>query len=302
MTTRNARVRIPFATKSTEIAYAAISDDKGSTVYLLKRGDICPAEDPEELQFRVRQKSRSTALYFKAVEAFKEANQCTHKEARDEFLSVGAKGDLYEWLSADDIAELIELESSAKDVSYHVATLFLQLRLLHPIVISGLCPEGSNILQVEPLNTLLHRGDVIRIDRQRVVVTADADYDDQRIQVEAIKADLVVGTVGFLMDGRSEKVGSPDWTIEDTRAYLTGSQIETIYAFYIEEDSARYPALPEAESMDLIEGNPEKSLPPSSDMLPATPSTGRRSIGASKATGSETIDSTEKVLVSSPAG
>lgn len=300
MTPRKAPVRIPFATKSTEIEYASISDDNGSTVYLLKRGDICPAEDPEELQFRVRQKSRSTALYFKAVEAYKAFHNCSHKEARDEFLSVGGGGDLYEWLSADDISELIELESSTKDVAYHVATLFLQLRLLHPIVLTALAPAESNILQCEPLNILLQRGDVIRINRQRVVVTLDANYDDTRITVEPIKIDIPEGTVGFLMEGRSEKVGSPDWTIEATREYLTSSQIETIYSFYLSEDSARNPALPPAEPE---EGNSEMtSLPPSSDMPLAIPSTGRKSIGGSKATELATIDSVEKILVSSPAG
>jgi hypothetical protein len=206
--------------------------------------------------------------------------------------------DLYDWLGGDDIAQLIELENSSAEVPIHVATLFIQLRLLYPVVVTADAVERSNMIQCEPLNFLLSRGDVIRVKRRRVVVVADADYDDTVIEVEPLKFAIAAQDVGFLLDGRSEKQGDPTWSFDMTRNYLTTSQIESIYRFYREEDDLR---------RSRVEGNltpstQNQNSKRSSNTQPQSQQTGKKSTGGSKATDSTTHDLIETTSGSNPAG
>lgn len=305
----------PFQTKKrTVIEIEAIGDESTGIIYLAKRGGITPAENPVDLQESIKQESEATLIFLEAVKACAVRHGISNADARKRIFPEPVPGktlpdgtvvkavqpegdDLYDYLEPREIAQLISLQTESRDVAIRAATLFIQRRLTYPIVVTEDAKEKLNQVAIEPLRYQVTTGNEFKFDGTLITASEPMDFDTVILMTEQLPRKLIAGEVGYLLDRFGQiKFGDPNWTLEDTRLYLQESQINAIYDFY-KSEIGQGPAPKDAGEENL------KMLSPSSQSTSIeTLSTGVKSIGASKATASATIDSTPKTLATSQTG
>jgi hypothetical protein len=304
------RSRIPFSTRNDTIDFQVIADNKGNSIYLLRRGDLTSAEDPERTAERVKARSRLAALYLTAVKNYQQENRTTRADAETYFIGdekTGRKpGSMYDYMTTDEIAEFQEIDAQTQDVPVLAATLFLKHRCLFPVVIKQFAGQGANQLYCDPIQFEMPANSVIRCDGRRIVVTKEPEEGATMIEVRPLGADISEGSVAFLMEGRSEKIGIPEWTFDDTWERLTIRMQNAIAQFYQQESQA-------SEAPDAVEGQEGDSEIEGKDLLTmkssessntplSLPPTGENSSGESKSQELETAGSTKKTSGTSRAG
>jgi hypothetical protein len=307
MITRKNRTQIPFQTGKVELEYEVLTDRQGNKMYMQRKWYLASGEDPEKLRDRIKLRSKMTALFLTAVKNYQTEFNCTREEAEDYFVGGGTReaGSMYNYLTPDQIATFQELDTDSQDAPVHVATLLIRTRCLYPLVTTATALKGANMLLCEPVSFELPAGSVIRINGRREVVETEPDLGATHVLVRPLTQDIEVGAVGFLMEGRSEKAGVPDWTFEDSWDHLNPSMQNEIFRFYREESDGKPESPTDSSGAAQEEGNAEpstKTLTPGSDTPPILESTGEKSIGESNSPELAIKGSQRKTLANSHAG
>jgi hypothetical protein len=310
----------PFQTKKrTVVEIEAIGDESTGIIYLAKRGGITPAENPVDLQESIKRESEATLIFLEAVKACAVRHGISNADARkrifpeptpDKTLPDGTivKGvavdgdDLYDYLEPSEIAQLISLQSEGREVALQAATLFIQRRMAYPIVVTENAKAKLNQIAkiaIEPLRYQVVTDNNFKLGETIIAACEPVGFDAETLMTSQLPRDIAAGEVGYLLDVSGQiKIGDPNWTLEDTRSYLQETQINAIYNFYQSEIGRGPVKKDDADGEENL-----KMLSPSSPSTSSeTPSTGVKSIGASKATASVTIDSTPKTLAISQTG
>ncbi len=294
--------RNPFGQKQLEIL--PVGNAQTGVIYLAKRNGITPAENPVDMQEAMTRQTEATLIFLQAVKNCAEQEGVSNADARklifpekqaDGTIAEGV--DLYDYLAPKEAGRLIGLQEDARQVALQAATLFLQHRLVYPVIVTEDAKSKANQLTVEPLRFQVAGQNKFKFGDVTIEATEEAGFDAEILMVGPLPRKIEAGEIGYLTDmtGRI-KIGDPDWTIEHTREFLMEPQIEAIYQFY-QAEIGQAPA--------TTDDGAENLTTPSPALLTAStenPSTGRKSIGASKATELPTIDSTATTLATSPTG
>lgn len=303
--------RSPFQSKkSQKMEYETIGSEATGVIYLLKRGGISPSENPQDVQEMIQRQAEATLIFLQGVRQLAERDGITTEQARERIfptktadgegeVAVADEVDLYDVLDPSQAKNLILNQENAREVAIRAATLFIQNRLLYPIILTSEAKPKSTALSVEPLRFGVAIGNRFKFGNETIESKDEADFDSETIEVSAIPQTFEAGAVGFLLDATGrEKVGDDQWTDEMTRKYLMEEQITLIYQFYQAEIGVK------AEVDEETEGNlisKTKSLS-SSNTSTESQSTGMKSTGESKAMGFGTSASAVKTLESNPIG
>jgi hypothetical protein len=317
--------RSPFQSKqSKKMEFEAIGSDEIGVIYLLKRGGISPSENPQDMQEMIQRQAEATLIFLQGVRQLAERDGITTEQARERLFPtkeppktmndgessaivlkepeiVVDEVDLYDVLDPAQAKNLILNQENAREVAIRSATLFIQNRLLYPIVLTQDAKVKNTELSIEPLRFGVAIGNKFKIEEVTIEVTEEADFDSESIAVSSLPQGFDAGTVGFLLDATGRpKTGDDQWTEEMTRKHLMEDQISLIYAFYQSEIGVKT----DASDDDETEGNltsKTKSLNSSSTSTESR-STGEKSTGESRAMGFGTSGSTPKTLETSPIG
>lgn len=310
--------RSPFQSKKSKVMeFEAIGSEETGIIYLLKRGGISPSENPQDVQEMIQRQAEATLIFLQGVRQLAERDGITTEQARQlifptktaeqEALEketglavVNDEVDLYDVLDPAQAKNLILNQENAREVAIRSATLFIQNRLLYPIVLTKEVKAKSTptSLAIEPLRFGVAIRNRFRFGDVTIESTEEADFDSESIEVTSIPQSFEAGSVGFLLDATGrEKVGDEQWTDEMTRKYLMEDQITLIYAFYQSEIGVK-------AEVNETEGNLTLTTksPNSSNTSTENQSTGEKSTGESKAMGFGTNGSTVKTLATSPIG
>jgi hypothetical protein len=311
--------RSPFQSKKVNtMQFKAIGSDETGIIYLLKRGGISPSENPQDVQEMIQREAEAALIFLQGVRQLSERDGITSEQARQLIFPtktaeqkaleketglavVVDEVDLYDVLDPAQAKNLILNQENAREVAIRSATLFIQNRLLYPIVLTKDVKAKATALSIEPLRFGIAIGNKFKFGDVTIESTEEADFDSESIDVSSMPQSFEAGSVAFLLDATGrEKVGDDQWTDEMTRKYLMEDQITLIYAFYQTEIGVKT----EVDDDGKTEGNSTSMTksPSSSSTSIENPSTGEKSTGESKAMGFGTIASTQKTLATSPIG
>lgn len=312
--------RSPFQSKkSQKLEYEAIGTEETGVIYLLKRGGISPSENPQDVQEMIQRQAEATLIFLQGVRQLAERDGITTEEARQRIFPtktaeeeeeekrtglavVVDEVDLYDVLDPAQAKNLILNQENAREVAIRSATLFIQNRLLYPIVLTKDVKAKATELTIEPLRFGIAIGNKFKIEEVTIESKEEADFDSEAIDITAIPQSFEAGTVGFLLDATGRvKVGDEQWTDEMTRKYLMEQQITLIYTFYQSEIGVKTKIDGDDDGTEGNLTSMTKSLN-SSSISTESRSTGEKSTGESKAMGFGTSGSTPKTLETSPIG
>lgn len=307
--------RNPFQTKTTKkLEFESIGTEETGVIYLFKRGGISPSENPQDVQEMIQRQAEATLIFLQGVRQLAERDGISSEEARRRIFPektaeqeeeenrtgltvVADEVDLYDVLDPVQAKNLILNQENAREVAIRAATLFIQNRLLYPIVLVKDAKAKATNLEIEPLRFGVAIGNKFKIGDVTIESTEEAGFDSELIEVSALPQAFESGTVGFLLDATGRvKMGDDQWTEEMTRKYLLEQQITLIYEFYQSEIG-----LASKEDQET-EGNSKTKSLSSSNTSTESRSTGEKSTGESRAMGFGTTGSTPKTLEVSPIG
>ena len=208
--------------------------------------------------------------------------------------------DISEYADTDTIKQAARLNRLSPDTAIEAATLMIRYRVLYPVRITRKVKSGEGSIVLNQLNTSLQENDRIKFlvegDRPVTVTVAkgiavsDDGVFDIGVQIENCPGGIPADTLGFLMDGPTYKAGAK-WTEDQTRKL--GGLASELYQFYQEESLGPQP---DKDSTDDGVGNGETSNNSSDKSENVNQLTGVNTSGESSPTGSQTPDSTPKIL------
>lgn len=235
---------IPFLAKRPEFVVVPVGTETTGFVYLQKQGFITPNENPKDFQ-ELQKKQRQFFLAYNArvKELAKEKNMSV-PEMRNFLNSLQGgeagetivdTGETFTDYLDDKTAEIMfTLQEDARTLSIRAATYMLRHRAAVPVILREDAEPKSRQLKVEQISTPLGTGDILRFGDYTVVVRNFSNYNANVVEVEDIPIPLKKGEVGYLCDRETAqvKVGSPDWSIQDTEDYLGEDLVYELYRFY----------------------------------------------------------------------
>jgi hypothetical protein len=294
----------PFQTSGRQQAatIVPIGTQETGIIYLERKMGIAPVENPVDMAEAMQRQTETTLIFLQAVKNCATKEGISQAAARKKIFPepkkpelpatpVNGNGalvkvevmdeeevDLYDYLEPEQVVKLIGLRENSREIELQAATLFIQHRLAYPIVLRSEAQPGAELIEIEPLRFQVAVGNKFRFGSVILEATGAAGYDEATLTVKSVPLLLSAGSAGFLLDvtGR-EKLGDPEWTIEDTRRYLLEAQIQEIFHFYEQETG-----LATKKDDDAPEGNLTKTLPASPTISTESQSTGEQSIGESK--------------------
>lgn len=268
---------IPFLTKKPKIEIIPVGSDLTGYVYLLKRGFICPNENPVEHQEQAKKQRQFFTAYNKRVKDIAKEENMTPAAVRDMLsnLQAGERGEvavddgksLLDYLDEQTLELMYTLQEDTRTLAIRAATFMLQYRAATPVVLKNDAEAGSRKLVVEPLSLPLGAGAKLRFDDYEIEVRDFANIGETSVMVKDLPVPLKAAQVGFLCDSETSqiKVGFPDWTVEDTSSNIGEELIAELYRFYqVEAGEAAeledVAELPEGEEVESDEaGEPQSS-------------------------------------------
>jgi hypothetical protein len=313
----------PYGSNKVELVPVVQMDDR--SIWFAKVGSITPDINPVDQQEREKKKARITALLFEAGDELARQKGISPEDARQLFFPKLTKDgqevtplNFFDYLSKDDKAELLLLQSETQDIEIMAATLFMRYRLAYEIVVTENSHAKARQLYVQDPWFDVHVGDTYKTQNGLVIEITEA-YDPESGSIGILPVDAIeAGTIAFLYNKvrHSYTLGDKDWTVDDTRQFMTTStglgdedrQIQLLYHFYQEEAGLRKPgAVIESEAQELAdtsEGNELETMPDKPLQITATQplSTGVGSTSDYNTWDAETNGSTAKTLVLSPTG
>lgn len=246
--------------------------------------------------------------YLSVLKAMREDQILTETELKDlsNFERAEVVYDPLDYLDQEQKQAYFELASESEEIPGIVATLMMKYRLAYDLTITDSVKAKSTQLYVHEPWFVIEVGDIFKFGSFSVSITSPYDPDSGSVQVAPIASGLEAGTIGFLLkkDG-SYAMGDPYWTEEDTKGLSISrsddslSDVEAIYRFYRREAGEIIDLEEELEGKQSASQSKQKSLTSTSNQ---NRSTGTESTGKSNPMESRTIDSTPKILETSPTG
>jgi len=298
-------------------------DDR--SIWFARVGSITPDINPVDQQEREKKKARITALLFEAGDELARQRGISSEDARQLFFPKITKDgqevtpiNFFDYLSKNDKAELLLLQSETQDIEIMAATLFMQYRLAYEIVVTEDAKAKTRQLYIKDSWFDVQVGDTYKTQEGLIIEVTEA-YDPESGSIGILPVGAIEsGTIAFLYNKvrHSYTLGDKDWTVENTRQFMTTStgmgdedrQIQLLYHFYQEEAGLRKPEAAtkpeEMESVDTSEGNELETMPDKPLLITATQplSIGDGSTSDYNTWDAETSGSTARTLALSPTG
>lgn len=284
-------VALPFlVAPKTEIV--PIGDESTGVLYLEKKGDISPAENPVDLQKEGTRAARIQLILDRATRALmaKEGIK-DYGAAYLRLMGADTKNvdsdsgglTMYSYLSREEVEEMLSLRENRHEIAIKAATAMIRYRVAYPVKITADAnpKKGatSASLEVEPLSFPLAKGDKIRVKYRVLTVAEYAEDGSEVLQVESLPEPIKADSVGYVLNEKGKfMIGNPDWTEEHTNEFLSESLISLLYAFYQEESIGAVVNKEEPTEETGKNLLTEASSKPSPD---ESPSTGEQSSGES---------------------
>ncbi|MBE9178595.1 hypothetical protein IQ268_08490 [Oculatella sp. LEGE 06141] len=270
---------LPFlVAPKTEIR--AIGTPEVGIVHLLKRGGISPCENPVDLQEAGNRQAKVQLILQQAIKRLAQEEGISKSEARKRLFAMPTKDaadgsatdeempSLYDHLSADEAADLLNLREDTASTAIKAASLFIRHRVAYPVQLVVPAKATSTSLTVEPLSFAIADGQKIKFGYLKVEVDGAHEVGAEVVTIKSLAQNLADEAIGYLCEFETGKlmIGDADWTEDHTRECLTEELIIRIYNFY----QAEMTGLAEQEEAKPAEDAEGKNLASdSSSALPA---------------------------------
>jgi hypothetical protein len=212
--------KLPFV-HVPKLRHVTLGSENAGKLWLLERGGITPSENPIDIQQHLLNQQKIAKIYKTATQKLAKARGVSISEARKLMQGLSVKEadgkttveidddpvSFEDWLSPEELAELIQLGGDSVSLEIRVATLFIRHRVLYPVFLAAPATAGATTMHVKPLTMPIMAGDRIDFEDFKVEVTEFADYEAEVIQVAKVPGKLKADAFGFLMDGGKKKAG-----------------------------------------------------------------------------------------------
>lgn len=307
-------------------------------LHLLQQLGVSPDEDPDESQKQIRNQAQYLLIMENAAVRLSERSGCSLDAARKEVFAAASQQEpegeeggeegkekeavprFYQYFSADEVSELMIVNSAAADrrsKEVRAATYFIRNRIAYPVRVAVISEASTKPCEL-PIAKLAYP----IADKQKIRISEDCVLQIQgyhpvgstKLKVYSVPRPLEAGTIGYLLDGETGdyRLGNADWTEEHTcnTRYLKQETVSKIYQFYLAEKAG----VENWETFNLLaleaeEEEPEDSeeaakneLSSSDESPEPSRSTGDESTGLFSTTDVPTRGSRRRASVASQAG
>lgn len=303
---------LPFVVRP-RLSIIAVGNEETGIIHLLSKKGISPNENPSDLEEAAKKQVRMALIVDGGIRKLMAERGITRAEARKLLFGMQIKSatpdsqveaveakeaaeaeeSLYDYIPREQAEELVALRENKVEIAIKASTLFIQYRVAYPVCFAATLKPGAAEAQVYPLQFPLNPGDRLKTaDGVAIDIAGIAEAGAETLKIKPIGTKIEENAIAYLMaDKYYQKLGAPEWTIEDTCEFLTEELIEQIYRFYRQEAGG----IPDLD--DEVDGEGKSQTPSSSRSLPdASQSTGPTSTGGSNSMASKTSDSTGKIL------
>lgn len=267
-----------------------IGNEQDGICYMLQKGAITPRENPIDIQEQEKQQAKVQVKLMKAVKRLAESENISRQEARKRLFATPVKKadeteiekeeleqesalSMYDHLDETEAIDLMALlgQSKIEVLKYSAVTTFINYRLAYPVELSDDAGPQVQSLKINNLGFPIEAGDRIKYGDLLITVSDYAEPGCSQLTIKPSPAPLKAKQVGFLClpDSRKEKLGDPEWTVEETRSLLTEAQINAIFTFFqtesggiiaIQEETEKEEAKrDEGESLPALNGSSSES-------------------------------------------
>jgi hypothetical protein len=282
---------LPFASKP-KVKIVPVGNDEIGIVHLKKIDAITPKENTADFQADTRKAVRIQKIVNSVCEKMSAELGITKAEARKRLFNMPIKSaaveneapvevvdeeestamGIYEWMTPEQVDEFISGQGNQEEIAIKAVTLLIQNRIAYPVTVVANAKDKATELFIETGLEEIEQQSKIRFGN--ITVTVDGYSGGDTLETLPLSSKLAAGSVGYLLDERGrEKLGAPEWTIDDTRNLPT-PLIAEIYRFYQVEAGL---------IGDTVDGEDEGELmgQPSIESSSSPLSNGAKSIGDS---------------------
>lgn len=227
------------------------SDLNPSGTYLLSYGELTPDVDPTDLQESNKRQAKVQLIYLRAAQKLAKERGLSDEEANKKFfaqtikvktengydeVSKEAEESILDWITDDEAADLLTINSeSAKNID-RVVTLFTKHRILYAVQITERAGTKARSVKVTAPWFIIGNQDWLSLDGVHFQAATAYDPETGEIGVNGLPRAVEPGDTLYLMkhDRSGYEVGDDSWN-EQMTASLASTDKAAVYRFYLLE-------------------------------------------------------------------